>query len=501
MTERSEVRRQSRPDPARQRVRRFTDRLGEPFDLPQALLVVLILVYVVVFGVLVWQRHDRFGSFGFDMGIFDQAVWLAARGKSLITVRGLDLFGHHANVAFYLLAPFSWLGAGPQFLNLLQVGALGLSAVPLYLLGRHRGLSPWIALAPAAAFLLHPSTGLLAWELFHPETIAIVFVLFAYLASVKERWGWYGAALIVAVAWKEDVALFAVVLGLLVFVRGHRRVGGWTMGLSAAWFLFVNRILLTAVNGEGAFYDQFYGDLGGSPFDIAWTALVHPTQIIERLTSAEAIEYLWMLNAPFALVMLVAPAALLLAVPQLLGNLLSINAFTRDITYHYTALPLAAAALASVEGLAVVRRDRLIRRVLAGVMVLAALAGAARWGAAPFGDRYDEGLWPQAGDARRAVKERAVALVPDDAAVSATYHFVPHLSRRERIYEFPNPFAERNWGVRGEETHDPDTIDWIAVDRTIMGQKDRLVLEQALTRGDWEVLLNAGEIVVARRRG
>jgi len=113
-------------------------------------LAVLVVGWALTFGVLAWQRHDRFASFGFDMGIFDQAVWLAARGKSFITVRGLDLFGHHANVAFYLLAPFSWLGAGPHFLNLLQVAALSVSAVPLFLLGRHRGLSPWLALVPAA---------------------------------------------------------------------------------------------------------------------------------------------------------------------------------------------------------------------------------------------------------------------------------------------------------------------------------------------------------------
>ena len=184
-------------------------------------LAAAVVLFVVIFGVLVWQRHDRFGSFGFDMGIYDQAVWMAARGKSFLTTRGLDLFGHHANVSFYLLAPFSWLGAGPHFLNLLQVGALALTAVPLYLLGRHRGLAPWIALAPAVAFLLHPSTGLLAWELFHPETVAVVFLAFAYLAAAKERWHWYAVLLVVAVGWKEDVALFAFFLGVLLAVRGH----------------------------------------------------------------------------------------------------------------------------------------------------------------------------------------------------------------------------------------------------------------------------------------
>lgn len=486
---------QSRPT-ARARLRASV----EDTDTALGFLIAAIVVYVVVFGALVWQRHDRFGSFGFDMGIFDQAVWLAARGESFMTTRGLDLFGHHANLDLYLLAPFSWLGAGPHFLNLLQVGALGITAVPLYALGRHRGLAPFVALATPVAFLLHPATGLLAWELFHPETVAVLFVVAAYLAAARERWRWYAVLAIVAVGWKEDVALFVFVLGIILGFRGHRRVGAWTMALTATWFLFVNRVVLSAVNGEGAFYNQFYGDLGGSPFEIARTALVHPTEILSRLSAPDAVEYVWTLAAPLGLIALVAPGVALLGLPQLLGNLLSINGFTRDISYHYTALPLAALALASVEALARPRFGDRSRRALAALMVVAALAGAAQWGASPFGGRRDDGLWPAAGDPRRGTKEAAVALIPDGAAVSATYSLVPHLSRRERIYEFPNPFAERNWGVNGERTHDPDTIEWIAVDRTTMGQADRATLARALASGGYTIRLDQHQILVAHRR-
>lgn len=480
-------------------LRRAFDQIRRT-DFPVLVLVGMVALWIALFGVLVWQRHDRFGSFGFDMGIFDQAVWLAARGESFITVRGLDLFGHHANVAFYLLAPFSWLGAGAHFLNLLQVTTLALGAVPLYLLGRHRELSPWIALAPAAAYLLHPSTQFLAWELFHPETVAIAPLLFAYVAAVKQRWGWYAGLLVFAVAWKEDLALAAFAIGLIVLIRGHRKIGGLTMGLSLAWFLVVNRILLSAVNGEGAFYDQFYGDLGGSPFDIAWTGLVHPTQVLSKFADASAVEFVWQLAAPFALLALASPLVLLVAVPQLVANILSVNEFTREITFHYAAVPLAALALASVEGLARVARSVHVRRALAVGLLVTALAGTVRWGPSPIGERWDEGFWPRAGDPRKETKDLAVDLVPDGVSVSASYQFVPHLTHREGIYEFPNPFRERNWGVQGENTHDPATVEWLAVDTRITGRSDRAVLEAQLSTGAWDVVLDEDGILVARRR-
>ena len=43
--------------------------------------------------------------------------------------------------------------------------------------------------------------------------------------------------------------------------------------------------------------------------------------------------------------------------------------------------------------------------------------------------------------------------------------FVPHMDHRERIYEFPNPWKEGNWGVRGENQHDPARVKWLVLDR------------------------------------
>ncbi len=39
----------------------------------------------------------------------------------------------------------------------------------------------------------------------------------------------------------------------------------------------------------------------------------------------------------------------------------------------------------------------------------------------------------------------AVALVPDDAAVTSSYDIGPHLSQREQSYDWPNPFWPAYW--------------------------------------------------------
>ena len=140
---------------------------------------VAILLWIAVFGVLVWRRHELYGTIDFDLGIHDQSIWQLSRGHWFTTVRGLPIFGHHATFGYFLLVPFYWLGAGPQFIDLLQVVVLALGAVPIYVLARDRLRSPWAALVPGLVWLLQPSVQWFTWETFHPEVIAIVAVLCA----------------------------------------------------------------------------------------------------------------------------------------------------------------------------------------------------------------------------------------------------------------------------------------------------------------------------------
>ena len=75
----------------------------------------MVGTYVGVFGSLTWHQQSNFGTFGFDMGIYDQAIWLLSRFKDpFVTVRGLEYFGHHVNPITVLFVPAYCLGAGPH---------------------------------------------------------------------------------------------------------------------------------------------------------------------------------------------------------------------------------------------------------------------------------------------------------------------------------------------------------------------------------------------------
>ena len=183
----------------------------------------MVVGWSVLFIVLGWIRQQRFATFSFDLGIYDQAVWLLSRFHDpFVTVRGLEFFGHHVNPIVLLFVPFYWLGAGPLFLLSAQVVVQASGAVAIFLLARTAcRVRPLVAVALAAVLLLNPTlpvahVGVLPSR----AALAIAPLLFAYWAARTERWKLFVLFAVLAAACKEDVALVIAVMGVLIAVPG-----------------------------------------------------------------------------------------------------------------------------------------------------------------------------------------------------------------------------------------------------------------------------------------
>ncbi len=117
----------------------------------------------------------------------------------------------------------------------------------------------------------------------------------------------------------------------------------------------------------------------------------------------------------------------------------------------------------------------------------------------------DRRLVRRVGGAQRrgttAMRE-ALELVPDDASVAATYTLLPHLSHREQIYDWPNPWVPAYWGNDdGYRLPDPSTIDYIVLDRTQVGEAQQpLVADLIAPGGPYEVLFDGRRCVWSARR-
>jgi uncharacterized membrane protein len=287
-------------------------------------------------------------------------------------------------------------------------------------------------------------------------------------------------------------------MGLLIAFRGHRKIGLITLAASIAWYTIATRVIIPFSNGIGPFYDTFFGDLGKNPVEVGTHLATHPREAVELATEHDRVSYYEMMFAPVAFLPLLAIPTLLIAGPMLAVNVFSTFPYTREIRYHYSALVLVGIILATVEAIAwvAVKKPGLVR-FLVGLVVATSLAATVAWGPSPISVKYHAGFWPLQSD-RQSAKEAAVDLVPDGAPTSALYNFVPHLAHREHIYDFPVPWRNVNWGVKGEHLADPADVKWIVLDRRSISPEDAKLLDHLLHH-QFRAVLDRDDIVVARR--
>ena len=120
----------------------------------------LSLTCLAIF-LLLWAaaatRHALLQSNAYDLGLFDQWIWLASQGlPPYSSMEGVHLLADHGAWALYLAALPYHFHASVQWLLASQAAGLSLTALPLWWVGRQAGLTPklcWLicALLVAAA--------------------------------------------------------------------------------------------------------------------------------------------------------------------------------------------------------------------------------------------------------------------------------------------------------------------------------------------------------------
>jgi uncharacterized membrane protein len=465
------------------------------------LLAQMVALFIGIFAWLNWLTHLRFGTFGFDLGIFDQGVWLLSRFHDpFVTIRGLSLFGDHASYILLLVAPLYWIWADPRLLMLLQVVALAVPAVSVYLIGARRLGSPLAGLGVAAAYLAFPAMQWAAVWHFHPECLAAGFLGLAALAADRQRWPlmtvWLGLALLC----KEDVGLVVAGFGALLWITGHPQVGRRTLAAGLGWFLLTALVVIPLTNGRPSPHLELnYGITASGP-----SALLEAVPALARNSWRNVVHgngdtYLLLIFVPLLGLPLLDPRWLLPVIPPILLNLAATHGYQQEIRYQYLATSAPFLALATIAGLRAVGRRR---AVLAGLLVaLIVAAGVADYlvGPAPWAKHFPRPIEGSVNSARR----KALGLIDPAAPVSAQYNLVPHLAHRTRVYEFPNPFAAVNWGFPADQ-HQPaeaTQIYYVVVERPLLGQADGALFDKLRAQPQWRTLMDEQGIVVLERAG
>lgn len=413
-----------------------------------AALFTLIACYFALFATLSILRYANFRAPGVDIAIFDQAVWLLSRFEGFTsTIRGMNIFGDHFAPILFMLVPLYWVGGNVPALLVVQTAALALGALPLYLIARDRLESRWVALAVAGAYLAYPALGHMNLFDFHPETIALCFLLFAVLALERRRFAWVYVLCLGALLCKEDMALAVFVLGLLVYFKYDRRAGKIIAAGTALYLLVVVLLVIPALGPEGFQYSGRLTQFGNTPLEAAKNFVLRPLRTLGIIATRQNLSYVFALLAPVAFLCLLSPVFLLPALPAFAINIVSDLPEQHTILFQYTAALIPFVFVALVFGLRKMRiwsdgafRRQFVMGAVAFVLVASSLAGAFYLGPSPLAETWT--LAKYRSDAHIDVIREGLSVIPQDARVSAQIYLLPHLSEREYIYMFPQPFID-----------------------------------------------------------
>jgi uncharacterized membrane protein len=453
-----------------------------------------IITFAAYHGIIACIAHDRFNTYTFDLGIFDQGMWLMSRFTSpFISLIGRHLFGDHTSFILIPLVPLYWLVDSAKVLLVVQAVALGIAAWPVFGITRDLVRDERIAVVVSSAFLLHPALGWTAREQFHPDSFEVPLLAFALWFMLRRRWAGFYTFVGLALLVKEDVPLMVFALGLYIAVRYSPKVGLITAGVAVAYFVVAVYVVLDHFNGVGTLnaWRVPFGGIEG----LVSTTFTHPWQVITYVFSENRPWYVLQMLAPLALVPLLSPGTMLIAIGPLMSNVLSTFSYQHGIKYHYGTLILPVLALATAHALTRFNTGR--RAVIAGVILFAAIGSTAVLGPALATSYYGGyGSAPSP-----AAIQAAFDLVPPDAVLATYYRLTPHADHRQFVYDLPNPFTAHLWGVRqreGQRLPEADTVEYVVVPTHAIAE----VFDETVTaelQADFEVISDTDGVLVLRR--
>jgi uncharacterized membrane protein len=407
----------------------------------------------VLFASAAW-RHSLFRSTAYDLGIFDQALYLISRGEvPHSSLLGYHILGDHVAWILYPMSALYLIVATPYWLLLVQAAALAAAAWPLYCLARQASLDEADALTLASAYLLYPIVYNQSVADFHPEVIAVPAMLLAVLAARAGRVFVFTGSVVTILACKEILGFTVAAMGLWLW-RWEKRpaYGAGALLAGAAWCGWTIAWAIPSLTGIGqaeTVSDGRYAYLGHTFAEFFGTAVARPWEPLAKVLSLAGVAHV--INLALPVLWGLAPghlAPLVGALPTAVLNLLSEWSRQRHVTNWYSLPSVPFLMLAVLSAMAAGRTWIGDRRVILFWCAVAFLAFSRYPRLAVF--------YLDATGAESAARQ-AIALVESEAGVLTDNCMASHLAHRRRLYVLGmNPRAQE--GVR-------DDVDYVLLNR------------------------------------
>ena len=423
----------------------------------------LAVISVAFFALLsVWTvcRYLTFSTPNFDFGIFSQMFHnMRTSGLPMTTVEREGLLSHfavHVSPIYYLMLPFYCLFPDPATLQILQAAVICSAVIPLWLLGKHHGLSGLQRLLLCVLLLLLPATGGgVSYDL-HENCFLLPLILWLMYAMDKRKTVLTAVFAFLTLMVKEDAAVYVAIAALYLIIRtaiGYKRerrkdlITGFAVLLGAVvWFLLVTNYLATQGDGVMTYrYKNFMFNGSDSLFSVIVAVLLCPMKMLFECVDPEKHTYIIQTLLPLLGLPLLTRKyeRYLLLIPYILLNLMSDYTYQHDVFFQYNfgstafLIYLTTVNLSDLmDCLAAIKlSDRYVKWVQLIPLTAALLCGMffCSKTVLPRANQYYQ-QFTQHQAYYDEIREN-LDLVPENASVTSGTFYVAYLSERSVLYD------------------------------------------------------------------
>ena len=385
-----------------------------------------------LFFILAITRHYLLQSNAYDLGLFDQWIWLTSKNiPSYSTMTGLHMFADHGAWTLYIASVIYKLIPNINILFFTQSLSLCFTTIPLWLFCKKNNLSSKISFLMTIFWLLQPVVFNVNLFDFHPEVWAMPLIAFYYYFEKNKNFLKSILITFIILGTRDGLVLLIFGFGLEQILKKEFRRAFILISISILWFLFLNNWIYPILNGDKGSVMALarYSQYGDSFIEILLTLFTNPFYVLKSINLIDSIFYLIILLLPaFVFWKKISFITLISSLPLIFSNILSESSSQRTLIHQYS-LPIALIIVISViNGIANNREEFIYnkKRLLWIIICWAALAKPLFF-TGPYLSRLDL-IKP----VNNALKE-----IPRNANVISTSYLVPHLSQRTFI-KYPN---------------------------------------------------------------
>ena len=400
--------------------------------------------------VSVWTvcRYRSFCAPSFDFGIFAQMFHnMKETGLPMTTLERdgpLSHFRVHMSPIYYLMLPFYCIYPDPATLQVLQAAVLASAVIPMWLIGKHHGLSAPVRTLLCAVLLLYPAlSGGTSYDI-HENCFLTPLILWLLYGIDRKNSVLTGIAAALTLMVKEDAAVYVAVIALWLLLRTVLRcrrkdlkdliTGGVLLAGSLIWFFLVTGYL--AKNGDGVMtysYGNFMFDGSDSLLTVVWAVILCPMKAVYECVDPEKLTYIARTMLPLLGLPLLTRRfeRYILLIPYLLVNLMSDYQYQHDILFQYSFGSAACLLYLTAVNVAALKPEW--PRLAALAAAAAVSVGFFISAILPVAKTYPQYCRQYAGYYENV--RNTLAQIPEDASVSATTFYTAYLSQRETLYD------------------------------------------------------------------